>query len=84
MKSVGKVLCSLDEIDYDLVLRAKRMGFLDAQVADLVDSTEDAVHASLRGISIGVQAFSCRIRFSTEETVTAAFDTSGLLNVRII
>jgi len=34
---------SIESIDHELMLRAKRMGFSDSQIADLVSSNEDTV-----------------------------------------
>ncbi|KAJ3575068.1 hypothetical protein NP233_g1352 [Leucocoprinus birnbaumii] len=54
-----KAAGSIENIDYDLMLRAKRMGFADAQIADLVKATEDAVRASRK--SLGITPFVKRI-----------------------
>jgi carbamoyl-phosphate synthase large subunit len=43
---------SIKSIDHELMLRAKRMGFSDSQIADLVSSNEDAVRASRKSMSI--------------------------------
>ncbi|KAL0581347.1 carbamoyl-phosphate synthase (glutamine-hydrolyzing) cpa2 [Marasmius crinis-equi] len=50
---------SLDKISPELMTRAKRMGFADAQIADLVSSNEDAVRASRK--SMGITPFVKRI-----------------------
>jgi carbamoyl-phosphate synthase large subunit len=49
----------VENIDYDLMLRAKKMGFGDPQIADLVGSTEDIVRAHRK--SLGVIPFVKRI-----------------------
>ncbi|KAF7321587.1 Carbamoyl-phosphate synthase [Mycena kentingensis (nom. inval.)] len=49
----------IENIDHDLMQRAKRMGFADAQIADLVNSTEDIVRAARK--SLGVTPFVKRI-----------------------
>jgi carbamoyl-phosphate synthase large subunit len=43
---------SIKNIDHELMLRAKRMGFSDSQIADLVSSNEDAVRAYRKSMSI--------------------------------
>ena len=55
MKTVG----SVEQIDHGLMDRAKRMGFSDAQIADLVASTEDTVRAHRK--SLGITPFVKRI-----------------------
>ena len=50
---------TLENIDYELMKRAKRMGFSDYQIADLTESTEDAVRA--RRKSLGITPFVKRI-----------------------
>ncbi|KAJ3762469.1 carbamoyl-phosphate synthase [Lentinula raphanica] len=47
-----KAAGSLEHIDAELMTRAKRMGFADAQIADLVSSTEDQVRAHRKSFSI--------------------------------
>ena len=49
----------MENIDYDLMQRAKKMGFGDPQIADIVGSTEEAVRA--RRKSLGVIPFVKRI-----------------------
>lgn len=43
---------SVEKIDHDLMTRAKRMGFSDSQIADLVASSEDVVRAQRKSFSI--------------------------------
>jgi len=43
---------SLESISHELMLRAKRMGFSDSQISDLVNSTEDAVRAYRKSLNI--------------------------------
>ncbi|TDL23038.1 carbamoyl-phosphate synthase [Rickenella mellea] len=50
---------SVQSIDHDLMVRAKRMGFSDPQIANLVNSTEDIVRAHRK--SLGVTPFVKRI-----------------------
>ncbi|KAF8229017.1 carbamoyl-phosphate synthase [Tricholoma matsutake] len=50
---------SIHNIDHELMVRAKRMGFADTQIADLVSSTEDAVRAARK--SLGITPFVKRI-----------------------
>ncbi|KAK1230480.1 carbamoyl-phosphate synthase (glutamine-hydrolyzing) cpa2 [Marasmius sp. AFHP31] len=50
---------SLDKITPELMARAKRMGFADAQIADLISSTEDSVRAARK--SMGITPFVKRI-----------------------
>ncbi|KAG5220432.1 carbamoyl-phosphate synthase (glutamine-hydrolyzing) cpa [Salix suchowensis] len=47
-----KAAGSLESIDHELMQRAKRMGFSDGQIADLIQSTEDAVRAARKSLSI--------------------------------
>ncbi|KAF7428711.1 carbamoyl-phosphate synthase (glutamine-hydrolyzing) cpa2 [Pleurotus ostreatus] len=47
-----KAAGSLERIDHELMQRAKRMGFSDGQIADLIQSTEDAVRAARKSLSI--------------------------------
>jgi carbamoyl-phosphate synthase large subunit len=47
-----KAAPSLESIDRDLMLRAKRMGFADQQIADLIFSTEDAVRAHRKSLNV--------------------------------
>ncbi|KAJ3975058.1 carbamoyl-phosphate synthase [Lentinula raphanica] len=56
----------LEHIDAELMTRAKRMGFADAQIADLVSSTEDQVRAHRK--SFGITPFVKRI-----DTLAAEF-----------
>ncbi|KAG0702882.1 hypothetical protein DFH29DRAFT_1044719, partial [Suillus ampliporus] len=55
IKTVG----SVDKIDHELMKQAKRMGFSDGQIADLVASTEDVVRAYRK--SLGITPFVKRI-----------------------
>ncbi|KAH6913948.1 carbamoyl-phosphate synthase subunit arginine-specific large [Coprinopsis sp. MPI-PUGE-AT-0042] len=50
---------SLENISQDLMIRAKKMGFADAQIADVIKSTEDAVRAHRK--SFGITPFVKRI-----------------------
>lgn len=43
---------SLDKVDEDLMRRAKKMGFSDRQIADLISSSEDQVRAQRKSLSI--------------------------------
>ncbi|KAJ3726954.1 carbamoyl-phosphate synthase [Lentinula raphanica] len=61
-----KAAGSLEHIDAELMTRAKRMGFADAQIADLVSSTEDQVRAHRK--SFGITPFVKRI-----DTLAAEF-----------
>ncbi|KAH7883203.1 hypothetical protein F5I97DRAFT_1903029 [Phlebopus sp. FC_14] len=54
-----KALGSVEKIDCELMKRAKCMGFSDAQIADLVSATEDAVRAHRK--SLGITPFVKRI-----------------------
>ncbi|KAG6857206.1 hypothetical protein H0H87_008272 [Tephrocybe sp. NHM501043] len=54
-----KAAGSVTEISYELMQRAKRMGFADAQIADIVSSTEDVVRAARK--SLGITPFVKRI-----------------------
>ncbi|KAJ6520742.1 hypothetical protein B0H19DRAFT_1277863 [Mycena capillaripes] len=54
-----KAAGSIESIDHELMTRAKRMGFADAQIADLVSSTEDIVRAARK--SLGITPFVKRI-----------------------
>lgn len=54
-----KAARSLENVDHELILRAKRMGFADAQIADILESHEDAVRAHRK--SLGVTPFVKRI-----------------------
>ncbi|TRM69122.1 hypothetical protein BD626DRAFT_421131 [Schizophyllum amplum] len=47
-----KALGSLDKIDAEFMKHTKKMGFSDAQIADLVNSTEDTVRAARKGLGI--------------------------------
>ncbi|KAH8828219.1 carbamoyl-phosphate synthase [Flagelloscypha sp. PMI_526] len=47
-----KAAGSLEKIDHELMNKAKKMGFADAQIADLVSSTEDAVRKARKTMSI--------------------------------
>jgi carbamoyl-phosphate synthase large subunit len=49
----------LDNVNKDLVSRAKRMGFFDSHIADLVSTTEDAIRAHRK--SFGITPFVKRI-----------------------
>ena len=57
---------SLNNVDKDMMMRAKRMGFSDSHVADLVSATEDAVRAYRK--SFGITPFVKRI-----DTLAAEF-----------
>jgi carbamoyl-phosphate synthase large subunit len=50
---------SLENTDYELMKRAKRMGFSDYQIADLTKSTEDAARTHRK--SLGITPFVKRI-----------------------
>jgi len=50
--SALKATGSVQNIDYDLMLHAKRMGFADAQIGDLTNATEDAVRAARKALGI--------------------------------
>lgn len=52
-------MSSVENIPAELMNRAKRMGFSDAQIADLVDSKEDIVRAHRK--SLGITPFVKRI-----------------------
>ncbi|KAF8161268.1 carbamoyl-phosphate synthase [Crassisporium funariophilum] len=54
-----KAAGSIENIDHELMKRAKRMGFADSQIADLVESTEDIVRAARK--SLGITPFVKRI-----------------------
>ncbi|KAG6920184.1 hypothetical protein DXG01_004953 [Tephrocybe rancida] len=54
-----KAAGSVTEISHELMQRAKRMGFADAQIADIVSSTEDVVRAARK--SLGITPFVKRI-----------------------
>lgn len=54
-----KTVASVEEIDHELMKHAKRMGFSDGQIADLVASTEDIVRAHRK--SLGITPFVKRI-----------------------
>ncbi|KAF9268706.1 carbamoyl-phosphate synthase [Marasmius fiardii PR-910] len=54
-----KAAGSIDNITAELMARAKRMGFADAQIADIVSSTEDIVRAARK--SMGITPFVKRI-----------------------
>lgn len=54
-----KAAGSIENIDHDLMIRAKRMGFADIQIGDLVNATEDAVRATRK--SLGITPFVKRI-----------------------
>jgi carbamoyl-phosphate synthase large subunit len=54
-----KAAGSLENIDKESMTRAKRMGFSDSHIADLVSSTEDAVRAHRK--SFGLTPFVKRI-----------------------
>ncbi|CAK5282417.1 unnamed protein product [Mycena citricolor] len=47
-----KAAGAIEKIDHELMKQAKRMGFSDAQIADLVSSTEDIVRAARKTLSI--------------------------------
>ncbi|KAF8176547.1 carbamoyl-phosphate synthase [Pholiota molesta] len=57
---------SIENIDHELMQRAKRMGFSDPQIADVVKSTEDIVRAHRK--SLGITPFVKRI-----DTLAAEF-----------
>ncbi|KAI0042631.1 carbamoyl-phosphate synthase [Auriscalpium vulgare] len=57
---------SVDAIDKDLMVRAKRMGFADLHIASLISSTEDTVRAHRK--ALGVTPFVKRI-----DTLAAEF-----------
>ncbi|KAK0226261.1 carbamoyl-phosphate synthase [Armillaria fumosa] len=61
-----KAAASIESIDHDLMTRAKRMGFSDSQIADLVSSTEDVVRSARK--SLGITPFVKRI-----DTLAAEF-----------
>ncbi|KAL0955783.1 hypothetical protein HGRIS_001997 [Hohenbuehelia grisea] len=61
-----KALGAIEKIDEALMTRAKRQGFSDAQIADLVASTEDAVRAARK--TKGITPFVKRI-----DTLAAEF-----------
>ncbi len=48
LKAAGKI----EAVDHELMKRAKRMGFSDSQIADLISSTEDIVRAARKTLSI--------------------------------
>jgi len=50
---------SIYNIDHELMVRAKRMGFADSQIADLVSSTEDSIRSARK--SLGITPFVKRI-----------------------
>ncbi|KAG5647105.1 hypothetical protein DXG03_001476 [Asterophora parasitica] len=50
---------SIEAIDHELMQRAKRMGFADAQIADIISSTENVVRAARK--SLGITPFVKRI-----------------------
>lgn len=50
---------SVNMIEHDLMKKAKQMGFSDAQIADMVNSTEDIVRAHRK--SLGITPFVKRI-----------------------
>ena len=50
---------SLEKVDEDLMRRAKKMGFSDRQIADLISSSEDQVRAQRK--SLGITPFVKRI-----------------------
>ncbi|KAG2159137.1 carbamoyl-phosphate synthase [Suillus bovinus] len=54
-----KTVSSIEDIDYELMKQAKRMGFSDGQIADLVGSTENIVRAHRK--SLGITPFVKRI-----------------------
>lgn len=56
---VLKAAGSIENVDRELIQRAKRMGFADAQIADILGSTEDVVRAHRK--SLGVTPFVKRI-----------------------
>ncbi|KAF4621341.1 hypothetical protein D9613_000842 [Agrocybe pediades] len=50
---------SIENIDHELMIRAKKMGFADAQIADIVGAKEDVVRAHRK--SLGITPFVKRI-----------------------
>lgn len=54
-----KAAGSIESIDYALMQRAKRMGFADTQIADIIGATEDVVRAHRK--SLGITPFVKRI-----------------------
>ncbi|PPQ75070.1 hypothetical protein CVT26_011813 [Gymnopilus dilepis] len=54
-----KAAGSIENIDHELMQRAKRMGFADAQIASIIGSTEDVVRAHRK--SLGITPFVKRI-----------------------
>ncbi|KDR75709.1 hypothetical protein GALMADRAFT_248355 [Galerina marginata CBS 339.88] len=54
-----KAAGSIESIDHELMQRAKRMGFADAQIADIIGSEEDIVRAHRK--SLGITPFVKRI-----------------------
>ncbi|KAG6813525.1 hypothetical protein H0H92_010230 [Tricholoma furcatifolium] len=54
-----KAAGSITEIDHELMQRAKRLGFSDSQIADIISSTEDVVRAARK--SLGITPFVKRI-----------------------
>ncbi|KAG1818331.1 hypothetical protein EV424DRAFT_1472759 [Suillus variegatus] len=54
-----KTVASIEDIDFELMKQAKRMGFSDGQIADLVASTENIVRAHRK--SLGITPFVKRI-----------------------
>ncbi|RDB25463.1 Carbamoyl-phosphate synthase arginine-specific large chain [Hypsizygus marmoreus] len=54
-----KAAGSITEISHELMTHAKRMGFSDAQIADIVSSTEDIVRAARK--ELGITPFVKRI-----------------------
>jgi carbamoyl-phosphate synthase large subunit len=54
-----KAAGSIANVDHELLLRAKQKGFADAQIADILGSTEDAVRAHRK--SLGITPFVKRI-----------------------
>ena len=54
-----KASASIENISHELMTRAKRMGFSDSQIADLVSSKEDAVRTYRK--SLGITPFVKRI-----------------------
>jgi carbamoyl-phosphate synthase large subunit len=47
-----KAAGSIENVDYELMQRAKCMGFADAQIGDLINATEDAVRAARKSMNI--------------------------------
>ncbi|KAL1723711.1 hypothetical protein EV715DRAFT_245206 [Schizophyllum commune] len=47
-----KALGSVEKIDQELMKHAKKMGFSDSQIADLVNSTEDVVRAHRKSLAV--------------------------------